>query len=129
MSYEDVTTGQAFKISASETRIKHQSVHSAVKFDLIGKLAEGTQLTRRTVADILQGMNLAVFAQFKTNPESFIAKAIRLINEQKATVIVEHLAHDPVEDKFDLDIFTAGLTQQDFSKAGDKLKGTSTTMC
>jgi hypothetical protein len=45
-----------------------------------------------------------------------------LINEQKATVIIEHLAYDPVEDKFDLDIFTAGLTKQDFSKAGDKLQ-------
>jgi type III restriction enzyme len=67
-------------------------------------------------------MNVAVFAQFKTNPESFIAEAIRLINEQKATVIIEHLAYDPVEDKFDLDIFTAGLTKQDFSKAGDKLQ-------
>jgi type III restriction enzyme len=61
-----------------------------------------------------------VFAQFKTNPESFIAEATRLINEQKATVIIEHLAYDPVEDKFDLDIFTAGLTKQDFSKAGVK---------
>ena len=49
----------------------------------------------------LKGLNAAVFAQFKTNPESFIAEAIRLINEQKATVIIEHLAYDPVEDKFD----------------------------
>ena len=67
-------------------------------------------------------MNAAVFAQFKTNPESFIAEAIRLINEQKATVIIEHLAYDPVEEKFELDIFTAGQTKQDFSKAGDKLE-------
>jgi type III restriction enzyme len=51
-------------------------MHSAVKYDLIGKLAEGTQLTRRTVVDILKGMNVAVFAQFKTNPESFIAEAV-----------------------------------------------------
>ena len=74
-------------------------------------MAEGTQLTRRMIAEILKGMNVAVFAQFKTNPESFIAEAIRLINEQKATVIIEHLAYDPVEDKFNLDIFTAGLTK------------------
>src|SRR3546814_1220799 len=96
--------------------------HSTVPYDLCGKLAEGTQLTRRAVADILKGMNVAVFAQYKTNPESFIAEAIRLINEQKATVIVEHLAYDPVEDSYDLDILTAGQTKQDFSSAGDKLK-------
>lgn len=121
-TYDGIKSGEAFKLKATETEVNRLSVHSAVKYDLIGKLAEGTQLTRRTIAEILKGMNVAVFAQFKTNPESFIAEAIRLINEQKATVIIEHLAYDPVEDKFDLDIFTAGLTKQDFSKAGDKLQ-------
>jgi type III restriction enzyme len=122
-TYDGIKSGEGFVLKATETEVNRQhSVHSAVKYDLIGKLAEGTQLTRRTVVEILKGMNVAVFAQFKTNPESFIAEAIRLINEQKATVIIEHLAYDPVEDKFDLDIFTAGLTKQDFSKAGDKLQ-------
>jgi len=122
VTYDGIKEGNAFKLKVTSTETNRQSVHSAVKYDLIGKLAEGTQLTRRTIAEILKGMNVAVFAQFKTNPESFIAEAIRLINEQKATVIIEHLAYDPVEDKFDLDIFTAGLTKQDFSKAGDKLQ-------
>jgi type III restriction enzyme len=122
VTYEGIKSGEAFKLKATETEVNRLSVHSAVKYDLIGKLAEGTQLTRRAIVEILKGMNVAVFAQFKTNPESFIAEAIRLINEQKATVIIEHLAYDPVEDKFDLDIFTAGLTKQDFSKAGDKLQ-------
>ncbi|MCU4119398.1 hypothetical protein [Variovorax sp. N23] len=84
-------------------------------------VAEGTLLTRRTVVEILKGINAAVFAQFKTNPENFIAEAIRLINEQKATVIIEHLAYDAVDGRFDLDIFTTGQTKQDFSKAGEKL--------
>jgi len=109
--------GAGFKVSESHVEYNKQSIHSAVKYDLVGKLAEGTQLTRRTVAEVLTGINVAVFAQFKTNPESFIAEATRLINEQKATVIIEHLAYDPVEDKFDLDIFTAGQTKQDFSNA------------
>lgn len=122
VTYDGIKSGEAFKLKATETEVNRLSVHSAVKYDLIGKLAEGTQLTRRTIAEILKGMNVAVFAQFKTNPESFIVEAVRLINEQKATVIIEHLAYDPVEDKFDLDIFTAGLTKQDFSKAGDKLQ-------
>ena len=114
--------GDGFKLCETKTEYNVQSVYSTVKYDLIGKLAEGTQLTRRTVAAILKGMDAAVFAQFRTNPESFIAEAIRLINEQKATVIIEHLAYDPVEDKFELDIFTTGQTKQDFSKAGDKLQ-------
>lgn len=117
VTYDGIKGGNAFELKATETETNRTSIHSAVKYDLIGKLAEGTQLTRRTVTDILKGLNTAVFAQFKTNPESFIAEAIRLINEQKATVIIEHLAYDPVEDKFDLDIFTAGQTKQDFSNA------------
>lgn len=119
---DDLKGGQAFVLKATETESNHQhSVHSAVKYDLVGKLAEGTQLTRRTVVDILKGLNIAVFVQFKTNPEHFIAETKRLINEQKATMIVEHLAYDPVEERYELDIFTAGQTKQDFSKSGAKL--------
>ncbi|MGK2915432.1 MAG: type III restriction-modification system endonuclease [Porticoccaceae bacterium] len=122
VTYEGLKSGSAFAVRETTTEENTTSIHSAVKYDLIGKVVEGTQLTRRTTADILKGINVAVFAQFRTNPESFIAEAVRLINEQKATMIIEHLAYDPVEDKFDLDIFTAGLTKQDFSKAGDKLR-------
>jgi type III restriction enzyme len=117
VTYDGIKGGNAFELKATETETNRNSIHSAVKYDLVGKLAEGTHLTRRTVVEILKGINVAVFAQFKTNPESFIAEATRLINEQKATVIIEHLAYDPVEDKFDLDIFTAGQTKQDFSNA------------
>ena len=115
-------SGDGFKVSETTVEYNKQSIHSTVKYDLIGKVAEGTRLTRRTTADILKGVSVAVFAQFRTNPESFITEAIRLINEQKATMIIEHLAYDSVEDKFELDIFTLGQTKQDFTKAGDKLK-------
>jgi type III restriction enzyme len=119
---DGLQSGNAFMLKATEVETNKITVHSAVQYDLIGKLAEGTVLTRRTIADILQGMSAAVFAQYKTNPESFIAEAIRVINEQKATVIIEHLAYDMVAEQFDTDIFTAGQTKQDLSKAGDKLE-------
>lgn len=121
VTYSDLQRKEGFRVSETEYQREHHSIHSAVKYDLIGKVAEGTHLLRRTVANILQKINVAVFAQFKINPENFIVEAIRLINEQKATVIIEHLAYDPIEDKFDLDIFTAGNTNQDFSKASEKL--------
>jgi type III restriction enzyme len=117
VTYDGIKGGNVFQLKATETETNRASIHSAVKYDLIGKLSEGTQLTRRTVVEILKGLNAAVFAQFKTNPESFIAEAVRLINEQKATIIIEHLAYNPVEDRFDLDIFTSGQTKQDFSNA------------
>src|SRR5690606_12946228 len=78
---------------------------------------EDTQLTRRTIAAILQGMTGPTFDQYKVNPEDFLAKAARLINEQKATVIVEHLTYDMVDDRYDSDIFTREKPKEDFSKA------------
>jgi type III restriction enzyme len=88
---------------------------------LIGKLTEETKLTRQTITRILQGIKLPVFSQYQTNPEDFIAKAARLINEQKATVIVEHLSYDTIADTHSLDIFTQEKPRADFSKAGEKL--------
>ena len=117
VTYDAIKAGKAFDLKGTATGTNLASIHSAVKYDLIGKISEGTQLTRRTAAQILKGLDSAVFAQFKMNPESFIAEAVRLINEQKATVIIEHLSYDPVLEIFDLDIFTSGQTKQDFSKA------------
>lgn len=122
ISFDAMKSGDGFRVGETRTEKYKQSVQSAVRYDLIGKIAEGTQLTRRTVTAILKAINVAVFAQFKTNPESFIAEAIRFINEQKATVIIEHLAYNPIDDSYGLDIFTDGQTKQDFSKAGDKLR-------
>ncbi len=116
-SFDDMKSGTAFKVTESSTEKYTHSVHSAVKYDLIGNLAELTQLTRSTIAAILKRMNVAVFSQYKTNPEDFIAKAGTLINEQKATVIVEHIAYDPVDDTHSSDIFTAEKPRDDFSKA------------
>lgn len=90
---------------------------SQIKYDLIGKIAEGTYLTRRTVAAILSGLQPHVFAMFKHNPEDFINKAIKLIREQKATMIVEHISYDQTEQVYDSDIFTAEKGSGDFAKA------------
>ena len=114
---EGLKQGAAFEVTESRTDLHRASVHSAVRYDLIGRLAEDTQLTRSTVAGVLRGLNKAVFAQYRTNPEDFIQKAARLINEQKATVIVEHIAYDPTEDCHQLDIFTQEKARDDFGKA------------
>lgn len=115
--YEDLQAGSAFQIRETTREEYQHSVHSAVKYDLIGKLAEATQLTRRTIASILSGINKVIFGQFRTNPEDFIAKASTLINEQKATAIVEHIAYDPVDERHSSDIFTVEKPRDDFSKA------------
>ena len=114
---ETLKKGEAFSISETETTDHKASVHSAVKYDLIGTVAEKTQLMRGTIAAILTGMQKLTFDQYKTNPEDFILKAARIINEQKATVIVEHLAYDPIEDRYSTAIFTQEKPKDSFAKA------------
>ena len=121
IAYDALNSGNSFKIQDTKVEYDSKSVYSRVKYDLIGKLAEGTMLTRRSVAEILRGLTDKKFSLYRTNPESFIAEAIRIINEQKATMIIEHLTYDPVDDRFSLDIFTKDQTKQDFSNAGAKL--------
>ena len=98
------------------------SIHSLVKYDLVGKVAENAQLTRDTAATILGQTQPAVFGQFKMNPEHFIAEASRVIAEQKAAMVIERLAYDEVDERYDVDIFTANQTGQDFSRASAKLE-------
>ncbi|WP_233253976.1 SNF2-related protein [Limnohabitans sp. MMS-10A-192] len=116
-TYDGIRQGESFKVTESTTDYSAASAHSAVKYDLIGRLAGETQLTRTTVASVLQGINKAVFSQYRTNPEDFMQKAARLMNEQKATVIVEHIAYDPTGDTHTMDIFTQEKPKEDFSKA------------
>lgn len=114
--------GEGFQVQSTVTEAHNASIHSSVKYDLLGKIAENVQLTRKTVAEIFKGMEAAVFGQFKQNPEHFIAEASRLIKEQKATIIIERLSYDEVAGSHDVSIFTAGQSKQDFTKATDKLK-------
>ena len=120
-TYDAVKHGESFKVMETTTASNQLSIRSAVKYDLLGKLAEQTQLTRRTIASILQKINNAVFDGYKTNPEDFIAQASRLINEQKATVVVEHLAYNTIAETHSLDIFTRDKRTVDLSSAGEKL--------
>jgi type III restriction enzyme len=122
LEVEQLQAGTGFKVS--ETKVEHSAVSagSTVKYDLLGEIADKTQLTRRTCAAILTSISPAAFAKFKQNPEQFITEAARLINEQKATVIVEHLSYDPLDGRYDSSIFTENQTAQDLTKAGDRLK-------
>jgi type III restriction enzyme len=118
---DQLKSGDGFKVTRSTTE-RGGSVHSLVKYDLLGKIGENTQLTRQTVAAILSGISPVVFALFRENPEHFISEASRIVAEQKATMVIEQLAYDGLSEKYDVDIFTANQTGQDFSKAGAKLK-------
>lgn len=94
---------------------------STVRYDLVGDIAKGSNLTRRTVVEILKKIDGSKLYLFKNNPEEFIRNVIRIIKEQKSTMIVEHIHYDKTEGKYDSDIFTV-KSKMDFDRAYDAKK-------
>lgn len=104
---EMTTNGHQFvaKPNGSNQEIVEEHL-IGVKYDLLGEIANITDLTRKTVADILTQISPDKFDMYKKNPEDFILKVAKLINEQKGTQIVKHIEYNILEDKYDTDLFT-----------------------
>ena len=90
---------------------------STVKYDLVGEIAKGATLTRRTVVEILKKLKGEKLAMFRNNPEEFIRNVVKLIKEQKATMIVEHISYNLIEGQYDSTIFTQEKHSQKIDKA------------
>ena len=105
-SKEELESGTSFVRENSVTYSAESAVNSNVKYDLIGKLVDETGLTRKAIVKILQGIQPYTFDQFKNNPEEFIIKTSALINDQKATAIIEHITYDIMDEKYGTDVFT-----------------------
>lgn len=117
MNEYEISRGDSFVRESSGTYTLTHAHTSQIKYDLIGKVAEGTVLTRKTAAAILKGLRPDKLYMFKNNPEEFISKVIKLIKEQKATMIVEHISYNQIEGGYDSAIFTAEKSAQSFDKA------------
>ena len=118
MVREEIDSGTAFKTAKTHSGEIQSFASETLEYDLLGKIREKTQLTRRTVAKILTGIDSVRFELYKVNPEEFIKKVSTLINEQKATIIVEHVTYNKTDESpFDSNIFTQEKSKADFLKA------------
>ena len=107
-TYEQVKAKEMFGKVKTNTEVANISIQSQVTYDLIGNIADDTNLTRKTVARILQGINAAVFSQFKLNPEAFIREMSRIINEQQAKMVIQGLKYSPLDKTYpDNEIFVS----------------------
>lgn len=105
-SKEELVSGESFVKEESKNYGNVVAASSNVKYDLIGKIVDETGLTRKAVIRILQGIQSSVFNQFKDNPEEFIIKVAALINDEKATAIIEHITYDVMDEKYGTEVFT-----------------------
>lgn len=110
-------------VSPSHTTNVLKNAHdSSLKYDLLHELTQRTSLTRRTVAAILSKINMMKYRKFRDNPEEFISKVARLINEQKAGLIVEGVTYNTTNEVFDKEIFTAECHRVALSKVFPALR-------
>lgn len=105
-SKDDLMSGMAFIKDGSAIHENTSVSSSNIKYDLIGKLVDETGLTRKAIIQTLQGIRSTTFEQFKNNPEEFIIKAAALINDEKATAIIQHITYNIIEEEYSTDIFT-----------------------
>ncbi len=98
---DQLLSGQGFVPSTVEreevTAYTAVKASNAVRYDLVGKIVAETGLT---------GIEKMIFDQFSDNPEEFIIRASNIINEQKATAIIEHITYNKLTEVFSTDIFT-----------------------
>lgn len=105
-SKEALEKGKAMKKNESATETRTITANKSVKYDLIGKLVADTGLTRKDIVRIMTRIEPAVFKQYQYNPEEFILKSTQLINEQKATAIIEHITYHALDDRYGTEVFT-----------------------
>lgn len=90
---------------------------TSVKYDLVGEIARRTTLTRKSACAILKGLRPSKLAMFNNNPEEFIRNVSKLIKDEKATMIVDHIRYNKLDNTYDSSIFTQEKSSQPVTKA------------
>ena len=111
-------TGTEFNVEHTVTKKLDRTQGSFAEYDLVGKIAEATTLTRRSASAILAGMKQDKLWLFRENPEEFITKVADIVNRQKAAVVVEHITYTPsAEEPYSQDIFNMSRASDEYAKA------------
>jgi type III restriction enzyme, res subunit len=117
MRHHDLEVRETFGTYETKTEQASISAYSQVRYDLVGDIAENTQLTRKTVVEILKGISSVIFNQFKNNPEAFIREVSQIINSQQASMALQHLNYQLLGSGYpDSEIFTTNLVANDAYK-------------
>lgn len=111
MNRDDVEASGQFKVHRTAQEKVSVGAAVGVTYDLLGEISARAKVTRRSAAAILQGIRPEKFALYATNPEEFIAKVSNFIINEKATMVVDHIAYHAIDDSYDCSIFTERMPQ------------------
>ncbi|WCM42536.1 hypothetical protein MG290_02355 [Flavobacterium sp. CBA20B-1] len=109
VSKEDLKEGTAINVTKTDAKKLSADLYNDVAYDIVGEIEALTNLKRSTIVQILKKIKPNTFAFLRKNPEEFIAKSARLINETKASLIINNIAYQKTEEYFDAKtVFTNG---------------------
>lgn len=103
---DQIESGTSFGNVLSSTNDFRNIPTCTTKYDVVGDVAKGAIITRKTASRILSGLDQNKQFMFATNPEEFIRNVVTEIKAQKSTMIVEHISYNQVEGEYDSSIFT-----------------------
>ena len=124
---KDTTDEASLKAGTSMKKLKNvtekaDSLLGALKYDLIAEIAKETRLTRKTIVNILQKLQLNTFYNFRVNPESFIKEVSGIINNEKAATLINNIIYSKTDKTYSDEIFTVNNFKASLSENILKVK-------
>ncbi|ENI5845938.1 DEAD/DEAH box helicase family protein [Flavobacterium psychrophilum] len=98
---QKIDNNEAIQVTSRATKKLDTDIYTNTVYDIIGEIVNATNLKRTTVVTILKKINPNQFYLIRKNPEEFIAKCSKLINETKASLIINNIVYHKTEDRYD----------------------------
>lgn len=98
---EQLQEKNAFQETSRQHKKLNSDVYTNTRYDVVGEVVKHTNLTRKTIVEILKGIDTGKFLMIRKNPEEFIARTSKLINEVKASLIINNIVYHKLDDRHD----------------------------
>lgn len=98
---EQMKEGSLVRESKRQYMKLKNDLYSNTVYDIVGEIEVQTNLTRRTIVEILKKIKQEKFLLIRKNPEEFIGKCSKLINEVKASLIINNIVYHKTEERHD----------------------------
>jgi len=102
---EEMKENNAFSKKKIEIYKTENIISESITYDLIGEIVGGTNLTRDTISKILIGIGSEKFEKYKKNPEDFIIQISKIINSEKADIVIDKIKYYKTGKEISLDVF------------------------
>jgi len=100
-SKEELDNNTAIHVIQRTVKRLSSDIYTETLFDIVGEIVTQSNLKRQTIVEILKKISPQKFLLLRKNPEEFIAKCSRLINEVKASLIIDNIIYHKTEDRYD----------------------------